>query len=148
MKRTLILLVVSLFVAHAWAVDGMLSISSNHSVAETANRLETVLNEKGMRIFNQVKHSEAARKVGIELKDTQLIIFGNPKAGSPLMRCAPTVALDLPQKALVWQDTDGQVWLSYNDPRYLKKRHGISGCDALIDKIGNALAGIARIATQ
>ena len=99
-----------------------------------------------MTIFNRIKHSESAGKVGIELRETALIIFGNPKVGSPLMKCQQSVAIDLPQKALVWEDHASKVWISYNDPTYLVKRHGISGCGEDISKIKKALSGITKAA--
>ena len=107
----------------ALAADGMLNVPSSFTVAETADRLESILKEKGMTVFDRIKHSEAAGMVGIELRDTELIIFGNPKVGSPLMKCQQTAAIDLPQKALIWQDDEAQVWISYNDPKYIEKRH-------------------------
>ncbi len=129
------------------AADGVVNIPSTFNVEETADRMESILNEKGMTIFKRIKHSEAAGKVGIELRETELIIFGNPKVGSPLMKCQQSVALDLPQKALIWEDDKAQVWISYNDPRYLEKRHNISGCEEVISKIEKALAGITKSAS-
>ena len=99
-----------------------------------------------MTIFNRVKHSEAAREVGIALRETELIIFGNPKVGSPLMQCQQSVAIDLPQKALIWKDSEGNTWISYNNPRYLQKKHNIANCEEVILKIEKALAGIAEAA--
>ncbi|MGD2119456.1 MAG: DUF302 domain-containing protein [Chromatiales bacterium] len=131
-----------------FAAEGMVNVASQHNVADTVQRLLDVLNGKGMTVFAHVKHSAAAHKVGIELRDTELVIFGNPKVGSPLMQCQQSVALDLPQKALVWQDEQGAVWLSYNDPNYLAQRHAISGCDEVLAKISKALAGISAAATQ
>jgi uncharacterized protein (DUF302 family) len=81
------------------------------------------------------------------MRETELIIFGNPKVGSPLMKCQQSVAIDLPQKALIWEDDESKVWISYNDPRYLEKRHNISGCDEVISKIDKALSGITRAAS-
>ncbi len=132
----------------AQAVDGVVNVESSFQVKETADRMETILKEKGMTIFNRIKHSEAASRVGIELRDTELIIFGNPKVGSPFMKCQQTVALDLPQKALIWVDDSAKVWISYNDPRYLEKRHNVTGCEAVIAKIEKALAGIVKLASQ
>jgi uncharacterized protein (DUF302 family) len=109
--------------------------------------MEIILKEKGMTIFNRIKHSEGASKVGIELRDTELIIFGNPKVGSPFMKCQQSVAIDLPQKALIWKDDKAKVWISYNDPSYLEKRHNVIGCEEVISKIGKALAGIAKSAS-
>ena len=129
------------------AADGVINVPSEFNVEETANRLENILNEKGMTIFRRIKHSEAADKVGIRLRETELIIFGNPKIGSPLMKCQQIVAIDLPQKALVWEDAESNVWLSYNDPGYLKKRHNVSGCEEVLLKIEKALASTAKSAS-
>ena len=129
------------------ADDGMINVPSAFTVEETADRMESVLDKKGMTVFSRIKHSEAAAKVGIELRETELIIFGNPKVGSPLMNCQQSVAIDLPQKALIWKDKNSRVWISYNDPEYLKKRHNISGCDEVLSKIGKALSGITKAAT-
>ncbi len=130
----------------AYAVEGMVDVKSAFGVTETGDRLESVLKEKGMTIFNRIKHSEAAQKVGVDLRETELIIFGNPKVGSPLMKCQQSVAIDLPQKFLIWKDSDDTTWISYNHPSYLVKRHNISGCEAVISKIGNALSVIAKMA--
>ncbi len=139
-------LMVIIIVVPAMAADGVINVQSAFNVQETADRLENILNEKGMTIFKRIKHSEGAGKVGIELRDTELIIFGNPKVGSPLMKCQQSVAIDLPQKALVWEDHESLVWISYNDPGYLRKRHNISGCEEVISKIKNALSGITKAA--
>jgi uncharacterized protein (DUF302 family) len=124
------------------AGNGLIHISSRHSVPETVERLESILGAKNLTIFALVDHSGEAAKVGLTMRPTQLIIFGSPKGGTPVMVAAPTVAIDLPLKALVWEDADGKVWLSYNDPEYLKRRHNIpdevlkniSGVGALLEK--------------
>jgi len=147
MKKAVLTALAILFTAiPALAADGLINVPSTFTVEETADRLESVLNEKGMTIFNRIKHSEAAANIGIELRKTELMIFGNPKVGSPLMKCQQSVAIDLPQKALIWEDENAKVWISYNDPRYLEKRHDISGCEEVITKIEKALAGIAKSA--
>ena len=128
------------------AAEGVVTIPSTFSVEDTADRMENVLNKKGMTIFNRIKHSEGAAKIGIELQKTELILFGNPKVGSPLMKCQQSVAIDLPQKALIWEDADAKVWISYNDPGYLQKRHNIAGCEEVISKIKKALNGITQSA--
>ena len=130
------------------AEPGLINLKSPHDVKNTADRLETVLKEKGMTVFLRINHSEGARKVGKKLRPTDLVIFGNPKVGAPLMLCGQTVAIDLPQKALIWQDETGQVWLTYNDPQYLAMRHEISGCKGVLDKVQNALKNFAQAATQ
>ena len=149
MKKTLftILLIVSVAIS-ANAADGVINVESSYNVKDTADRMENVLKEKGMTVFNRIKHSEGASKVGIELRDTELILFGNPKVGSPLMKCEQSVAIDLPQKALIWEDAEAKVWISYNDPRYLEKRHNISGCEEVLVKVEKALAGIAKTAAM
>ena len=130
------------------AADGMIDVPSSFNVEVTADRLESILKKKGMTIFNRVKHSESASNVGVELRKTELIIFGNPKVGSPLMKCQQTIAIDLPQKALIWEDDNATVWVSYNDPQYLKTRHNVTGCEKVISKIEKALSGITKAATQ
>lgn len=131
----------------AEAADGVVNVQSAFNVKETADRMESILKVKGMTVFNRIKHSDGAGKVGIELRDTELIIFGNPKVGSPLMKCQHSVAIDLPQKALIWEDDKAKVWISYNDPNYLEKRHNIAGCEEVLSKIEKALAGIAKSAS-
>ena len=121
---------------------GMVDIPSRYSVPESLARLEAILKEKGLTIFARVDHSGEAAKVGMEMRPTQLVIFGSPTAGTPLMLAAPSLAIDLPLKALAWQDEAGKVWLSYNSPEYLQQRHGIpadllkniAGVGALIQK--------------
>ncbi len=147
-KIILVVLSVFFIAMPVTAADGVINVPSNFNVEETANRLERILKEKGMTIFNRIKHSEGAGKVGIELRDTELILFGNPKVGSPLIKCEQNVAIDLPQKALIWKDDRGNVTISYNSPRYLEKRHNITGCENVIMKIEKALAGITKSASM
>jgi uncharacterized protein (DUF302 family) len=149
MIKTIILTIALLPISFAaQAVDGMIDVASHHSVTQTADNLEKVLKSKGMKIFGRVPHSKAAKGVGIELLPMELLIFGNPKVGSPLMKCANSVAIDLPQKALIWQDSSGSVWISYNDPQYLKKRHNIQGCDAVLAKVSGALSKFTAAAAK
>ena len=103
--------------------NGLIQLASHHSVEETMQRLEALLSERGVTIFARVDHSGEAAKIGLAMKPTKLLIFGSPKGGTPLMQAAPTVAIDLPLKALFWEDADGKVWLAYNDPAYLQQRH-------------------------
>ena len=105
--------------------NGLAHLASPYSVPETLERLKAVLAAKGVMVFARVDHSGEAEKAGMKMNPTQLLIFGNPKAGTPLMVAAPTLAIDLPLKALAWQDGNGKVWLSYNTPEYLKQRHDI-----------------------
>ena len=106
------------------SVNGFLSKPSNHPVDETVDRLKNVLQAKGVTLFALVDHSGEAEKVGMHMRNTKLLIFGSPKAGTPLMLAAPTTAIDLPLKLLVWQDASDKVWISYNSPDYLCERHG------------------------
>ncbi len=146
-KLVLSLIAILFFSSLAVADNGLISIKSSHGVKDTADRLEETLKMKGMTVFIRINHAEGAQKVGKKLRPTELIIFGNPKVGAPLMQCGQSVAIDLPQKALIWEDEAGQVWLSYNDPKYLEKRHGVKGCDDVIKKIENALGNFAKAAT-
>jgi uncharacterized protein (DUF302 family) len=136
------------FASVTYADNGMINIKSSHDVKTTVDRLENILREKGMTVFIRINHAEGAQKVGKRLRPTELIIFGNPKVGTPLMQCGQSVAIDLPQKALIWQDESGQVWLSYNDPKYLASRHSIKECGEVIKKIEKALGNFARMATM
>jgi uncharacterized protein (DUF302 family) len=133
--------------APAPADDGLVSVKSAHDVKTTADRLETALKEKGMTVFIRIDHADNAAKMDLELRPTELLIFGNPKVGSPVMNCAQSAGIDLPQKALIWEDARGETWLTYNDPEYLVKRHGIDGCQKQIDTFKNALANFAKAAT-
>ena len=136
------------FASVTYADNGIISIKSSHDVKTTVDRLENILGEKGMTVFIRINHAEGAQKVGKKLRPTELIIFGNPKVGTPLMQCGQSVGIDLPQKALIWQDEAGQVWLSYNDPKYLASRHSIKECGEIIKKIEKALGNFARVATM
>ena len=115
------------------ANNGIVSLSSPYSVTETIDRLAAILQAKGITIFARIDQQTEAEKVGLNLCPTQLLLFGNPQAGTPLMLAAPTIALDLPLKALAWSAADGKVWLSYNDPNYLKQRFSLS--DDLVKNI-------------
>ena len=132
----------------AYADNGIINVKSSHEVKATADRLENALKQKGMTVLIRINHAEGAQKVGIKLRPTELVVFGNPKVGTPLMQCSQSTAIDLPQKALVWEDSEGQVWLSYNDPNYLVERHGITGCAEVIKKIEKALSNFAKAATM
>ena len=128
--------------------NGVVQLKSKHSVTTTINRLEDILSKKGMTIFKRVNHTAGAENVGLQLRPTELLIFGNPKVGTPLMLCSQTAALDLPQKALAYEDENGQVWLAYNDPVYMAQRHNIKDCDAAVQKVTNALKKFSSIATE
>ncbi|CCN37563.1 conserved hypothetical protein [Vibrio nigripulchritudo SO65] len=150
MKKTIATGVISCLLSYsAFAADnGLITVKSHHSVEQTAEKLINVLESKGMTVFTQIKHDEGAKKVGMELRPTRLVIFGNPKVGTPLMKCSQTTAIDLPQKMLIWQDASGENWLSYNSPDYLNDRHGLEGCAKVIGKVKQALGNFAKAATQ
>lgn len=135
------------FTSSVMAADGLINIKSSHDVKTTADRLESILVKKGMTVFTRINHASGAKKVGKKLRPTELVIFGNPKVGTPLMQCLRSVAIDLPQKALIWEDEAGVVWFSYNDPNYLAKRHGVMGCDEMIKKVAGALGKFSKAAT-
>ena len=105
--------------------NGIVDVSSNHPVDKTVDKLKGILQSKGITLFVVIDHSGEAAKVGIKMPPTKLLIFGNPKGGTPPMLASPSIALDLPLKILVWEDSQGKVWLSFNSPEYLKERHGL-----------------------
>ena len=147
-KIFITLILVLIWALPVSAESGLINVRSSHDVKKTADRLETILKEKGMTVFLRVDHSEGARKAGKQLRLTELVIFGNPKVGAPLMQCGQTVAIDLPQKALIWQAESGQVWLTYNDPMYLANRHDIHSCQEVFNKVKKALNNFAKAATR
>lgn len=128
--------------ACAAADNGIVSKPSKYSVPETLLRLDNVVRSKGLTVFARIDHSGEAERAGLKMRPTQLLIFGNPKTGTPLMIANPSVALDLPLKALAWEDANGKVWLSYNDPAYLKQRH------ALDDESMKTLSAIVGLVDQ
>jgi len=105
--------------------NGIVTLPSNHSVDQTVEKLKAILQARGVTLFALIDHSGEAEKVGMKMRPTKLVIFGNPKAGTPLMLAAPSSAIDLPLKILVWEDEQSKVWISYDSPRYLQQRHGV-----------------------
>jgi len=105
--------------------NGIIDRPSTHAVEQTVDRLKSILQAKGVTLFALVDHSGEAERIGMKMRPTKLLIFGSPKAGTPLMLAAPSVAIDLPLKILVWEDSEGKAWISYNSPEYLKTRHGL-----------------------
>ena|SRR5437899_8895565 len=108
------------------ASKGIIDRPSNHSVEQTVERLKNILRSKGVTLFALIDHSGEAEKVGLKMRPTKLLIFGNSKAGTPVMLAAPSSAIDLPLKILIWQDAQGKVWVSYNSPAYLQERHSLA----------------------
>lgn len=131
----------------AWSAEGLIEKTSVHSVDVTVERIQTVLSKKGIRVFAVVDHRANAEGAGLELGEEQVIIFGNPRLGTPLMASQPTVGIDLPMKILVWKAEDGSVRLAYNDPAYLAARHGIQNRDAVLAKMSAALNKMTDAAT-
>ena len=128
-------------------VEGLKVSRSQHGPQQTLERFEVAIGRYGMTVFARIDHGAAAEKVGLKLRPTVLVIFGNARAGTPLMQAAPTIAIDLPLKALVWQDEAGATWLGYNDPLWISRRHGLVN-DGAIGLVIEALAAIANEATR
>lgn len=145
--KFIILLSLIVFTMPTFANDHLITVQSQYSAKATADRFAALIEEKGLRLFARIDHSENAAGVGLTLPATELILFGNPNAGTKLMQCAPTVAIDLPQKALVWEDADKNVWLAYPNPAFLKELHSIEGCDPVLEKVSGLLAKLAAAAT-
>lgn len=129
----------------AQAADGLIALKSPYSAAETMNRFENLAKERGLIVFARIDHAAGAAKIGKTLRPTEVLIFGNPQGGTPFMECAQTAGIDLPLKALVWEDASKQVWLGYNDPAFLGQRHVAATCAAL-DNLKKAQAGLADAA--
>jgi uncharacterized protein (DUF302 family) len=131
-----------------YAADGMIEVKSANSVKDTISKFEATAKERGLMIFARIDHAAGAQKIGKTLRPTELLIFGNPQGGTPLMECAQSVGIDLPLKALSWEDASGQVWLGYNDPQYLVTRHGAKDCGPVAQNLRKALEGLAAQATR
>lgn len=143
--RILVTLMIATLGLAATAADGLISIKSPHNAKDTMSRLEDVVKTRGLNVFARVDHAAGAAKIGKTLRPTEVLIFGNPQGGTPFMECAQTVGIDLPLKALVWEDAAGQTWLGYNDPVFLAERHGVAQCPVAMN-LRKALAGIADAA--
>ena len=143
--RTLLLPLLLSIASLASAADGLIAIKSPHSAAVTMNRLEDIVKQRGLNVFARVDHAAGAAKVGKTLRPTEVLIFGNPQGGTPLMECAQSAGIDLPLKALVWEDASAQVWLGYNDPAYLAQRHGAAQCP-VVENLTKALSSLAGAA--
>jgi len=130
------------------AADGLKTIASSFAPKDTMNRLEAEIKAKGLTVFARIDHAAGAAAVGMPLRPTELVIFGNAKGGTPLMQADQTAGIDLPLKALVWQDASGKTWLSYNDPAWLAKRHGLGHeVDATVNAMTALLGALAKTAT-
>ncbi len=130
------------------APEGLTTIASPHDQATTMDRLIAAIAARGMSVIARIDHAGAAAKAGLALRPTEVVIFGNPKAGTGLMQMAQTMGIDLPLKALIWQDEAGKTWLSYNEPHWLAERHGLgAAADKTLAAMAEALAALAREAT-
>jgi uncharacterized protein (DUF302 family) len=128
--------------------NGLIQLKSNFSIEETATRIESLLKERNLVLVAKVDHAASAKSIKLKLRPTRLFIFGNAKTGTPLMQCNQSVGIDLPMKALVWQDAQGQVWFGYNDPQYLRDRHQLKKCDQEINAASQAMKALAAAVTQ
>ena len=129
-------------------IEGLKTIASNFGPKETMDRLEAEIRGKGMTVFARIDHGAGAADAGLELRPTELIIFGNARGGTPLMQASQTSGIDLPLKALVWQDAAGKTWLSYNEPSWIVQRHGLGVRAEIVDKMAAALSAISRKAAD
>jgi uncharacterized protein (DUF302 family) len=128
------------------AVDGLTTIRSNHGPKDTMDRIEAEVKARGMSVFARIDHAAGATAAGLSLRPTEVLVFGNAKGGTPLMQAAQTIGIDLPLKALVWQDASGDTFVSYNDPSWLAHRHGLTG--AAIETVVGNLSAALRAVTQ
>lgn len=137
-----------LIASSVYAEESLITLESKYSVKETADRFESIIKGKGLTLFARIDHQKNASDVDLELRPTEVIIFGNPNVGTPLMQCAQNAAIDLPQKVLIKEDSKKKVWLLYNNPEYIKKRHNIQGCDKVMNKITAVLNKLTLAATS
>jgi uncharacterized protein (DUF302 family) len=133
-----------LWSSFAWSAEGLVTVKSPYSAKETADRFEAAVKQKGLNLFARIDHATGAAKIGKTLRPTEVLIFGNPQGGTPLMECVQTAGIDLPLKALVWEDKAGQVWLGYNDPAYLANRHHAANCGNVVQNMSKMLSSIVQ----
>jgi uncharacterized protein (DUF302 family) len=144
-KKSLILILLIVLSPLALG-DGLIKKPSANSVQDTVKRLSAVLEKKGIKVFANIDHQSNAEGVKLELGKVQLLLFGNPRLGTPLMQSNPTAGIDLPMKVLVWEDREGKVWLAYNDPSYMVQRHGIKDRQEIVKKMSMALNNMTNAA--
>ena len=126
--------------------EGLTDIPSHFGPKETMDRLEAEIRNKGMNVFARIDHTAGAAEIGLTLRATELIIFGNARGGTPLMQSAQTVGIDLPLKALVWQDAAAKTWISYNEPEWIAQRHAVANVEHTVTKLADQLNAISRMA--
>ncbi|MDH5538228.1 MAG: DUF302 domain-containing protein [Rhizobacter sp.] len=143
--RTLLAMAMLAVASLAFAADGLIAVKSPHAAKDTMNRLEDIVKQRGLNVFARIDHAAGGAKIGKTLRPTEVLVFGNPQGGTPFMECAQSVGIDLPLKALVWEDAAGQIWLGYDDPAYLAQRHGVAQCP-VAENLREALAGLADAA--
>jgi uncharacterized protein (DUF302 family) len=143
--QTLVTVALMAILSAAHAAEGLVELKSPHGAKATMDKLEELVKQRGLNVFARIDHAAGAAKVGKSLRATEVLIFGNPQGGTPFMECAQSIGIDLPLKALVWEDSSGQVWLAYNDPAYLARRHAVPKCPA-VDSLTKALSGLAQAA--
>ena len=145
MKLIQLITAISLFsfLSITFAAEGLIAHQSTFTPKQTMDKFETLVKQKGLNVFARINHSTGAQKIGKQLPATELLIFGNPQGGTPLMECAQTIGIDLPLKVLVWQDQNNKVWLGYNDMSFIANRHDIKECPA-VNKLQQALAGLVK----
>ena len=129
-------------------VEGLTTVPSHFAPKETMDRVETEIGERGMNVFARIDHAAGAAEVGLTLRPTELIIFGNARGGTPFMQSVQTVGIDLPLRVLVWEDAAGTAWISYNEPSWIARRHGVRNAEQVVSKMGAALSAIARKAAN
>ncbi|MEP7283867.1 MAG: DUF302 domain-containing protein [Rubrivivax sp.] len=144
--KALAVALLAAFTLQSHAADGLVAVKSSHTIAETGSRLVTALQARGLKLFARVDHAAGAATLGQTLRPTEVFIFGNPQGGTPLMVCQQTTGIDLPLKALIWQDATGQVWFGYNDPAWIAARHAVADCP-VVPNLAKALAGLATAVT-
>ena len=128
-------------------VEGLTTVPSNFGPKETMDRLETEIRTKGLEVFARIDHAAGATEVGLNLRPTELIIFGNARGGTPLMQAVQTIGIDLPLKALVWKDAAGRTWLSYNEPNWIAQRHSVANAEQVVNNLAAVLNAIVRTAS-
>ncbi|MGY0557487.1 DUF302 domain-containing protein [Lysobacter sp. A421] len=140
--RSLFVALLVSFASLASAAEGLVVVESPHSAANTMDRFEELAKQHGLKVFARIDHAAGAAKVGKTLRPTEVLIFGNPQGGTPLMECAQSIGIDLPLKALVWEDASAHIWLGYNDPAFLAQRHDVAQCPA-VKNLREVLSGLA-----
>ena len=141
--RSLLAVAMTLWVGVAAAADGLVAVKSPYSAKDTMTRLEEAVTKRGLTVFARIDHAAGAAKIGKTLRPTEVLVFGNPQGGTPFMECEQTVGIDLPLKALVWEDAAAQVWVGYNDPAYLARRHGVASCP-VVENLRKALGALVE----